>query len=346
MRWRAVVVGLLALALLAGPTVGAAEARRPASFTHHTGHERDYWLFEPSGSPTPGRPLVVFLHGCTQSAEDVAMGTRWNEVADTLGVVVAYPDQSPAANGARCWNWFEAAHQARGAGEPAIIAGITEEVVRRLRIDRSRVYVAGISAGADMATVLGATYPDVFAAVAPFAGCAYLTCVDVTGVAAHGAQGEHARVVPAMVVQGTADPLNNAAMGETAVRQWIGTNDLGDDGLPNGSVPSVPTSREDVGFDATLVDGVGTVGDPCVRSWRYPCAGALLGLDSYPYSVHRHATADGCSVVDAWYIHGLSHDYPGGDPRGTFTDPIGPAITEATWAFFDQHRLGAPCGGS
>lgn len=341
---RRAVVALVAAVLLLGP-VSAADAR-PGAFTRHTGHEREYWLFAPGGSQAPGRPLVVFLHGCTQDAQDIALGTRWKEVAAQHGVVVAFPEQSVAANGMQCWNWFEPDHQARGAGEPAIIAGIVEEVVRRQRIDQSRVYVGGVSAGADMATILAATYPDVFAAVMPFAGCAYLTCGDISGLAAHEAQGEHARVVPAMVVQGTIDPLNNAGMGETAVRQWIGTNDLGDDGKPNGSVPPVPSKTEHVGADPTVLGGVGTVGDLCVRSWQYPCAGALLGLESYPYTVHRHERRGGCSVVDAWYIHGLSHDYPGGDARGTFTDPIGPALTEATWAFFDQHRLGAPCGGA
>lgn len=340
---RRAVVALVAAVLLLGP-VSAADAARPG-LTRHTGHDRDHLLFVPRGSQAPGRPLVVFLHGCTQTADDVAVGTRWDEVATQHGVVVAFPEQSVVANGMRCWNWFDREHQVRGAGEPAIIAGIVEDVVRRHRIDRDRVYVAGISAGADMATILAVTYPDVFAAVMPFAGCAYLTCGDVAGVAAHDAQGDRARIVPAMVVQGTADPLNNAGMGQTAVRQWIGTNDLADDDLPNGSVPPVPSRTEHVGADPTLLDGLGTVGDLCVRSWQYPCAGALLGLGSYPYTVDRHETDDGCSVVDAWYIHGLSHGYPGGDPEGTFTDPIGPALTEATWAFFDQHRLGAPCGG-
>jgi poly(3-hydroxybutyrate) depolymerase len=136
--------------------------------------------------------------------------------------------------------------------------------------------------------------------------------------------------MPAMIVQGTADPLNNPALGETAVRQWLGTNGL----------DAVPSSTEDHGDPGAVEPGGG---DPCVRPSRFPCAGGVAGWSSYPYTIHHHADADGCSLVDAWYVHGLSHDYPGGDPEPSFTDPIGPDITAAAWAFFQHHRVGRPC---
>ena len=307
---------------------------------------RDFWVYEPTTRPAGRRPLVVYLHGCTQTAPDAAIGTRWNELAEAEGFVVAYPEQSVAANGAQCWNWFLPEDQARGTGEPAVIAAITADVVATHDIDPTRVYVLGASAGADMAIILAATYPDVYAAVGAFAGCAYATCHDVEGTAAAGTMADRARVVPALLVQGTADMLNDYGLGKTMERQAVATNDLVDDGQANGSVPGQPSSSEDHGFGASALDGVGKPGDVCVRNRQFPCAAGALGLHEYPYTVDHHATADGCSVVDLVSVYGLNHDYPGGDPAGTFTDPVGPAATPMAWDFFRRQRLGvAPCHG-
>ncbi len=306
---------------------------------------RDYFTYESSTTAGGARPLVVFLHGCNQNAKDAAIGTRWTELAEKRDFVVVFPEQPVTANGINCWNWFEPAHQSRGVGEPAVLAGITRDAIAATGADPSRVYVMGISAGADMAMILGATYPDLYAAMSGFAGCAYATCADVTGVLAHRAMGPQARVLPVFLAQGTIDPLNNFAMGETMARQWIGTNDLADDGAANQSISPVPTKVEHIGFDASALAGVGKVGDPCVRGRQYPCAGALVGAKSYPYSIEHHADRKGCDVVDFWIVQGLSHDYPAGDPAGTFTDPIGPDITTAGYEFFLRHTLGSPCGG-
>lgn len=300
---------------------------------------RDYLLHVPAKVARSNKrvPLVVFLHGCSQTAADVAVGTGLSRLADREGFVVLYPEQrradagAPVEEGNRtgCWNWFLPAHQARGAGEPATIAGMTRAVAARLPVDPRRVYVAGLSAGADMTTVLGATYPDLYAAVAPVAGCAYLSCSDATGRAAHAAMGPRARVVPAFVVQGTADVVNNAAMGATAYAQWLGTNDLADDGAANGSLPLTSTT--------THSTSAGAPGDPCVGSGRYPCAGSAVGLERYPYTVLRHDDTRGRSVVEAWVVHGANHAYTGGDTRGTYTDPIGPGTTQGMWDFFRTH---------
>ena len=359
-RRSAILLGALAVVAAAvGASSAPAGAAPAGSFTQHTftgtgGVSRGYWLYEPSGPATEPRPLVVYLHGCNQTAVDAAGGTRWNALAEQRGFVVAYPEQrvNPEeggignGNGIGCWNWFLPEHQQRDVGEPALIAGITRAVTATRGVDPSRVYVIGASAGANMAVIMSATYPDLYAAVAAFAGCAYATCSDVTGEAAFAAMDTRARVVPAMIVQGTVDVLNNFAMGETMVRQQVGTADLAD-GQPDGSPAQVPTDTEHVGFDASLADNAGTIGDLCVRNRQFPCAGAVLGLDDYPYSVERHANTAGCSVVDFWIIHGLGHDYPGGDPAFTFTDPIGPDSTTAAYDFFGKHQLGAaPCAGA
>lgn len=344
----AVLAGAVA-AITVAPAAQAALGPGPFTKSTHPGvgatGPRDYFTYVSSTTAGGARPLVVFLHGCTQNAKDIAIGTRYTELAEKRDFVVVFPEQPVTANGINCWNWFEAAHQSRGAGEPAVIAGITKDAIAATGADASRVYVMGVSAGADMAMILGATYPDLFAGVSGFAGCAYATCADVTGALAHQAMGPRARVLPAYLVQGTVDPLNNFSMGETMARQWIGTNDLADDGVANQSISPVPTKVEHIGFDATALAGVGTVGDPCVRNRQYPCAGALVGAKSYPYSIEHHADRTGCDVVDFWIVQGLSHDYPAGDPAATFTDPIGPDITTASYDFFLRHTLGSPCGG-
>ncbi len=94
---------------------------------------RDYKLYIPRHLPEGGRALLVMLHGGTQDGDDFAAGTRMNALAEEHGFIVAYPSQSKAANASLCWNWFTPEHQKRGAGEPSIIAGITHEIVARLR---------------------------------------------------------------------------------------------------------------------------------------------------------------------------------------------------------------------
>ena len=336
------VAAAVLVVLLGSAGVAAAQEPHPETFTRHTELAREYWLYQPPGydhddEEQPALPLVVYLHGCNQTAPDVAVGTRWNELAAREGLFVAYPEQSPAANGTQCWNWFLPEHQRRGAGEPSIVVAITEAVMATRKIDPSRVYVIGASAGADMATILGAAYPDRFAAIGVLAGCAYQTCADVTGDAALAAMGEHARSMPVFAVQGTADAVNNLALGQGMVQQWLGTNDLADDGEANHSVSRLPASREHTVPQGTPVPGSG---DPCIGNARFPCLGGVLGLqEAYPTTVEHYLDAVGRTLVEVWLVHGLGHAYPAGNPEGSFTDPLGPDVTTGAWAFFQDHPL-------
>jgi poly(hydroxyalkanoate) depolymerase family esterase len=343
---RALVAAVVVVLLVAPSASGRPSTR--SSFVRIEG-ARNYWVYTPSGTaPKQGRPMVVYLHGCTQTDADAAaagFGTGWNALAEREGIVVVYPMQAEYrggvdGNGAACWNWFLPPHQQRDAGEPALIADITRAVAASHQVDPRRIYVTGVSAGADMSVVMGATYPDLYAAIGVFAGCAYLTCTDVTGAAAYQAMGPRARAVPAIAFQGTADPLNDPAMAETLVPQQLGTADWVDDGAANGSVPRTPATVEHHRVDGSMtdVDPSADPADACVESSHWPCPAGALGWDEYPFTVRHYVDAAGRPLLDHWLIHGLSHNHPDAD-GATFTDPAGPDVTAASWAFFAAHPM-------
>jgi poly(hydroxyalkanoate) depolymerase family esterase len=182
-------------------------------------------------------PLVVLLHGCRQTPTEFAAATGFNELADRRGFVVAYPAQSTWHHRQRCWHWYESAHQARGSGEPALLAEVTRTVLAergRWRIDPERVYVAGLSAGGAMALILAATYPDLYAAVGVHSAPAYRSAS--TSAEALAAMAGRTRVPapepnldgaagrgmpPAVVFQGALDAAVHARNGMRVAEQWL-----------------------------------------------------------------------------------------------------------------------------
>ncbi|HET7530385.1 MAG TPA: PHB depolymerase family esterase [Mycobacteriales bacterium] len=349
----AAAVAVLAAGL---PVHAAAGKPKGATFSRHTYPEagapgaRDYWLYVPAGRAVRPRPLVMFLHGCNETAVQAAAATHLNKLAARRGFVAVYPQQrvtenssAPAddGNGVGCWNWFLPENQARGSGEPATLAGLTSYLVRTMHLDPRRVYVAGASAGADMAVILAATYPDRYAAVAAIAGCAFATCGDESGQLTYEAMGTRARVVPLFVENGSADTLNNLGMAGGLVQSWLGASDLTDDGSANGSIARTPAETANYYFDQTPQPGSG---DVCAHNNSLTCPGGAVGFqDNYPTTVTRYADGSGCTVVEFWVLHGMQHAHPDAPGDGPYTDPLGPDITTASYDFFADHPLGGRC---
>ena len=316
LRVRALIAGTLATLLLA--TVAAADH---GSLTRHTfpngNHTRDYLVYVPPDVGADPVPMIVYLHGCSQDADDVAVGTRFNAEADRRGMIVVYPEQNTTSNqsqgnGLGCWNWFRPDHQFRGQGEPSTIAGITQLVAQTQNVDPRRIYILGASAGADMAVIMGATYPDLYAAIGALAGCPYLSCTDEGGDLAYAAMGQYARPVPVLVMQGTADTTNPYPAGTALVQQWLGTNDFADDGLANSSVSRLPAATDTFSSE----EGNG-----------------------FAYRIEHYEDADACPLLDYWIVEGMGHVYPSGDPQGSFTTPDGPDITAGATDFFLAHPM-------
>jgi poly(hydroxyalkanoate) depolymerase family esterase len=274
------------------------------SLTHKSAQgSRDYRLYIPSKRSDVPMPLVVMLHGCTQTPEDFALGTGMNALAEEFACLVAWPAQPQGANAQKCWNWFRPEDQGHGRGEPALLAGIVRDILRDHPADAARVYIAGLSAGGAAAAIMGAAYPDLFAAVGVHSGLPVGGATDVaTAFAAmrSGASGSGQRLdVPAIVFHGMADatvhPLNGAAV----VRQAV------------GGKPGVAQIR---------------------RSGR--------SKGGRTYHLTRHADAAGASIAEHWEIDGAGHAWSGGHAGGSHTDPAGPDASREMLAFFLRHSRG------
>lgn len=298
------------------------------TFTTATFNHYRYKIYTPTGyRPDTQAMLLVMLHGCTQSPDDFATVTEMNNYAEQHTFIVIYPAQSTTANPARCWNWFQPKHQARGSGEPATIVGIVEQVMHTYTIDPTRVYVAGISAGGSMSVILGATYPDIFAAIGVCSGMPYRAATSITGAmlaqsrggpdpqqqgrAAYLAMGEYHRVVPIVIFHGTADLTVAPINADHLVTQWLQTNQLAADGFAPAAVDITPASTLHV--DNT--DGK--------RS----------------YTEEQYADEHGRTIVKKYLVQGMQHCWPGGPAGMAYADPQAPHASTLMLDFFAQHTL-------
>ena len=251
MPLRTVLVGVLAAlaAVVAFAPGTASAAGAQLSSGDYSGAEGavHYQLYVPSSySSAKSVPLVVALHGCTQTADGFRQLTRWDTLAEAKGFIVVFPEQDTGSNSLRCWNFFEDSSMHRGGGDAARIAAVTSLVENNYNVDPARVFVNGLSAGGGMASVMAATYPDYFAAIGIGSGCEYAataTCAgyqsaDPTqaGQAAYKEMGARAHPMPFIDFQGDQDTTVPPVNGTQRVQQWLLTNDLADDGTANHSV--------------------------------------------------------------------------------------------------------------
>lgn len=229
-------------------------------YVNHAG-TRFYKLYIPSRYRGQSLPLVVMLHGCKQTPDDFAAGTRMNELAEERGFFVAYPAQAWRANVERCWNWFHAQHQGRDAGEPALIAGITRQVIARYNVDPKRVYIAGLSAGGSMTAVMAATYPEIYAGIGIHSGLPYASARGaVTALAAMRWKRVGAAVptppLPAIVFHGDSDTTVHPSNGEYALAEDHARRETGEAGGRAYTRTQVKANGKPA-FEHWLVHGAG-----------------------------------------------------------------------------------------
>jgi poly(hydroxyalkanoate) depolymerase family esterase len=272
---------------------------------------RTYKLYIPSRYQGQALPLIVMLHGCNQSPDDFAAGTRMNLIAEEQTCVVVYPAQPTEANPAKCWNWFRPADQRRGQGEPSLIAGITRQVIRQYSVDPQRVYIGGLSAGAAAAAVMGATYPDLYAAIGVHSGLACGAANDLPSAFVAMRQGDfgesldssHISVirnggpVPTIVFHGDRDTTVNPRNGDHVIARSATTTNL----------------------------------RKTVHRGRAP--------GGHAYTRTIHTDPNGRAIFEYWQIHGAGHAWSGGSPAGSFTDRRGPDATREMLRFFLEHRI-------
>jgi poly(hydroxyalkanoate) depolymerase family esterase len=323
MRRTGLIVALSAAAELAGgggalPPASRTPAGQVTYGTWGDGTpERRWRLYVPTRrTGASAAPLLVFLHGCTQDADDAARGTRLDALAERHGVVVLYPEQPAGANALRCWNWFDPAHQQRGSGEPAMLAALVDRVAREQRVDRTRVHVAGVSAGGAMALLLASGHPERFASatsasgvpVGAVSGAAQAWQVMRSGASVEQAapaavrtrMAARARVVPLLVLHGGADTTVVPINGRRTAEQWaaaIGATEHADR------------------------PGPATLGVRAIRheTWRVP------GVP--------------VDAVEYMEISGLGHAWSGGSTAGSYTDEAGPSASELLLRFVSRHAL-------
>ncbi|HMB43861.1 MAG TPA: PHB depolymerase family esterase, partial [Luteimonas sp.] len=223
-------------------------------------------------------------------------------LADAHGFLVAYPAQAPKDNGNKCWNWFLAGDQAHGRGEPSLIAGIAQQVASDYHVDPRRVFVAGLSAGAAMAVILGETYPDVFAAIGAHSGLPFAAAHDVasafTAMKAGRARARapHAGGVPTIVFHGDADHTVAVGNGDGIVRD--ATKNMAHNAVTSGVAPG-----------------------------------------GRAYTQTRFTDAAGQTRAEYWRLQGAGHAWSGGSARGSYTDPTGPDASAEMVRFFLQQPV-------
>lgn len=246
------------------------------------------------------------LHGCKQDAEDFSLGTGMNVLAEQSECLVAYPIQPRRASRGKCWNWYQPQHQQRDLGEPAIIAGITLDIIAKFKVDATRVYVAGLSAGGAMAAVMINTYPDLYAAAGIHSGLPYrrasglLSALGAMKIGIGAPRGlsaiaTHTPQRPLIVFHGDLDKTVHPSNGWELLQGFEGVH--------------------------------ATVSEEIVDQ-----------ADGRRSTLRRMRSPDGIDA-EHWIVHGAPHAWAGGNEGGSYTDASGPDASAEMMRFFLAHSL-------
>ncbi|MGD6846171.1 PHB depolymerase family esterase [Rossellomorea aquimaris] len=324
LKGKQVWVTVVTLMLLGASTLFPGPSSAAGQFLNGSYGGKPYKLYIPEQyDSSRSYPLYVMLHGCTQDASQFSTGTKMNTLADEKGFLVLYPEQTSSSNSNKCWNWFEAAHQSRGSGEPAIIAGMVNSIKNDYSIQSEKIYAAGLSAGAAMSVILGATYPDIFSGIGVGSGLEYKAATSMTGAftamssggpnpgtqgrLAYQAMGSGASTLPVIVFHGTSDYTVSPVNGDQVITQWSVTNDLAQNGSEDGWMDDQPDRTEN---------------------------GTVSGGRSY--SVNDYEGGDGKVWMKMVKVQSMGHAWSGGSSQGSYTDPQGPDASRMMWEFFDS----------
>jgi poly(hydroxyalkanoate) depolymerase family esterase len=287
------------------------------SFSGDAGN-RTYKLYIPKTYVGRQMPLIVMLHGCTQNPTDFAAGTQMNALADSHGFLVVYPAQSAQANLARCWNWFRPHNQERDRGEPSMIAGITREVASIYRVDKQRIFIAGISAGAAMSIIMGNTYPDLFAAVGAHSGFAYRAANSVPSALA-AMRGSRGPVADGGGPIEVAPKPHASSVGAIPVIVFHGDRDKTIH-VDNGSEIIAQAMANALHF--RMIDRPrNPIQERRTTNGREHTTTVYLGPRNRP-------------IFENWVLHGGGHAWSGGSTNGSFTEVSGPDASAEMVRFF------------
>ncbi|MGD6875071.1 extracellular catalytic domain type 1 short-chain-length polyhydroxyalkanoate depolymerase [Bacillus infantis] len=315
-------IGLIVLIFVCSVTLLPGNSKAAGQFISGSYGGKPYKLYVPDQyNESQSYPLYVMLHGCTQDASQFATGTKMNALADEKGFLVLYPEQTSSANSNKCWNWFESAHQSRGSGEPAVIAGMVNLIKNNYTVQGDQVYAAGLSAGAAMSVIMGAAYPDLFSGIGVGAGLEYKAATSMTGAftamssggpdpvrqgrAAYQAMGSQADTMPVIVFHGTSDYTVAPVNGNQVITQWAVTNDLAKNAKEDGWIDDQPDQTENL---------------------------AVPGGKSY--TVSHYKAGDGRVWMKKVAVQSMGHAWSGGNVQGSYTDPQGPDASLMMWEFF------------
>jgi poly(hydroxyalkanoate) depolymerase family esterase len=307
------------------PSIGEEQRRQqqqqPGSFESHEfsndAGKRAYKVYVPAMKSEAPCAMIVMLHGCTQSADDFAAGTQMNRLADEHGFLVVYPEQAAHANASKCWNWFSPTDQVRGAGEPSLISGIVREVAQQHGADPRRIFVAGLSAGAAMAVVLGETYPELFAGVGAHSGLPYGSAHDMPSALA-AMKGGRSGMRGLQNVPGGAGRARRKAVQAVPVIMFHGDRDH----------TVQHANGKNIVLQAQEAHAWQAAGGMRVTTQTGVASGGRR------FSREVHADSNGQARIESWTLHGGGHAWSGGHASGSYTDGAGPDASAEMVRFF------------